>query len=100
MLAAYQRLTELRRSLPALTDPSFGHVSCTADEDSRLFTMRRGDVLMVVNFGDQPVEVAVGEGQDLVFRTPSLPSLADGRLHLPPHAGALLVARGRPRVTA
>ena len=25
---------ELRRSLPALTDPSFGSVSCTADEDT------------------------------------------------------------------
>ncbi len=52
VLAAYQRLVELRRSLPALTDPSFGSTSCTADEDPRVFTMRRGDVLVVVNFGD------------------------------------------------
>jgi maltooligosyltrehalose trehalohydrolase len=93
VLAAYQRLTELRRSLPALTDPSFGNVSCTADEESRLFTMRRGDVLMAVNFGDRPVELAVGEDHELVFRTPSLPSLSDGQLHLPAHAGALLVTR-------
>ena len=90
VLAAYQRLTELRRSLPALTDPSFGNVSCTVDEDVRLFTMRRGDVLMAVNFGDQPVELPVDAGLDLVFRTPSLPVLAEGVLQLPPHAGALL----------
>ena len=91
VLAAYQRLTDLRRSLPALTDPSFGSISCTADEDSRLFTMRRGDVLVAVNFGDEPASLAVDDEPALVFRTPSLPRLADGQLHLPAHAGALLV---------
>ncbi len=98
VLEAYRRLTELRRSLPALTDPSFGAVSCTVDEDSRLFTMRRGvgaqECLMVVNFGDQPAEVAVEADLGLVFRTPSLPTLADGLLQLPAHAGALLARAG------
>ncbi len=92
VLAAYQRLTELRRSLPALTDPSFGAVSCTADEESRVFTMQRGNLLMVVNFSDTAADLPVPAGHDLIFRTPTLPSLADGRLHLPPHAGALLAA--------
>ena len=52
--------------------------------------MRRGEVLVVVNFGDQPAEVPVDEDLHLVFRTPSQPTLADGVLHLPAHAGALL----------
>ena len=90
VLAAYQRIIELRRSLPALTDPSFGSTSCTADEEARVFTMRRGDVLIAVNFGEEPAEVSVDEDLDLVFRTPSHPTLADGLLHLPAHAGALL----------
>ncbi|MCW2827768.1 MAG: maltooligosyl trehalose hydrolase [Marmoricola sp.] len=90
VLAAYQRLADLRRSLPALTDPAFGSVSCTADEESRLFTMKRGNVLMAVNFGDQPAELGVEDGLELVFRTPSLPELSGARLKLPPHAGALL----------
>jgi maltooligosyltrehalose trehalohydrolase len=90
VLAAYQRLADLRRSLPALTDPAFGSVSCTADEESRLFTMKRGNVLMAVNFGDQPAELNVEDRLELVFRTPSLPELAGARLKLPPHAGALL----------
>ena len=79
VLAAYQRIIELRRSLPALTDPSFGSISCTADEEARVFTMRRGDVLIAVNFGEEPAEVSVDEDLDLVFRTPSHPTLADGR---------------------
>jgi maltooligosyltrehalose trehalohydrolase len=94
VLAAYQRLAELRRSLPALTDPSFGVISCTADEDTGVFTMRRGagggQSLMAVNFGDQPVELPVDEGLDLVFRTPSVPVLDGHLLRLPAHGGALL----------
>ncbi len=94
VLAAYQRLAELRRTLPALTDPAFGSVSCTADEEARVFTMRRGpeggQVLMAVNFGDEAAELEVDEDLELVFRTPSLPGLSSGTLHLPPHAGALL----------
>ena len=90
VLAAYQRLAELRRSLPALTDPSFGSTTCTADEDSRVFTMRRGDVLVVVNFGDQPAQLSVDADLHLVFRTPSRPTLTSGLLHLPAHAGAVL----------
>ena len=90
VLAAYQRLGELRRSLPDLTNPAFGAVSCTVDEAARVFTMRRGDVLLAVNFGTSQSEIEVGEGLDLVFRTPNRPHLADGVLTLPPHAGALL----------
>ena len=90
VLAAYHRLGELRRSLPSLADPTFGSVSCTVDEAARVFTMRRGEVLLAVNFGDYPAEVPVESGLDLVFRTPSRPSLSDGVLSLPPHAGALL----------
>jgi hypothetical protein len=52
--------------------------------------MRRGDVLVAVNFGKEPAEVSVDADLELVFRTPSQPTLADGRLHLPAHAGALL----------
>ena len=91
VLAAYERLGELRRSLPDLTNPAFGAVSCTVDEAARVFTMRRGGVLLAVNFGTSQSEIEVGEGLDLVFRTPSRPHLADGVLTLAPHAGALLI---------
>ena len=95
VLAAYQRLIELRRSLPALTDPSFASVSCTADERRRVFTLRRGSLLVVVNFGDEPAELLIAGDHDLLFRTPSGPTFADGRIQLPPHSGALLDGAGR-----
>lgn len=90
VLAAYQRLIELRRSLPDLTDPRFGSVSCTVDEARRVFTMRRGDLLMVVNFGHAPAELIVHGELEVLFRTPGRPTLGDGRVDLPPHTGALL----------
>ena len=51
--------------------------------------MTRGDLLVVVNFGDEPATVEVGH-RDLVFETESGVDLDGGELTLPPHAGALL----------
>ena len=90
LLALYRRLGELRRSEPVLTDPAFTATTATADEDTRLFTMRRGDLLLAVNFGDQPAYVAVDEASDLLVGTGDDVDCADGRLALPPHAGALV----------
>jgi maltooligosyltrehalose trehalohydrolase len=88
ILAAYRRLAGLRRSLPQLTDPAFERTSCTVDEGTRLFTMRRGDLEVVVNFGDAPARVAVS-GSVLHFGTGPGVGL-DDVLSLPPHAGALV----------
>ncbi len=87
VLECYRRLAGLRRTIPALTDPSFASTSCTVD--GRVFTMQRGDVLMVVNFGDGPASLPAGS-RAVVFETPSGVSLTYGSLSLPPHAGALL----------
>jgi maltooligosyltrehalose trehalohydrolase len=93
LLECYRRLAGLRRTVPALTDPAFSSVSCTVDE--RVFTMRRGDVLLVVNAGDSPASVDLARWSSLsrpsvIFETPSGVTLTDGALSLPPHAGALL----------
>lgn len=87
VLDCYRRLTTLRRALPQLTDPSFGSVSCSVE--GRLFTMRRDDLLVVVNTGETPASVAVDAGE-VLFQTPSGVVLDDGTLEVPPHAGALL----------
>jgi len=94
MLDVYRRLAALRRELPELTDPAFARTTCTADEATRLFTMRRsgnrGAVVVVVNFGAAPVTTEVADGSVLRFETESGVDLAGTTLTLPPHAGALL----------
>jgi len=90
MLEVYRRLAALRRRLPALTDPAFGRNRCVVDEDTRLFLLRRGDAVVVVNFGPDPVTTTVGEGLVLLFETESGVDLTGADVTLPGHAGALL----------
>lgn len=88
LLDVYRRLAALRRDHAELTDPSFLAVSCTADEETRLFTMRRGGLLIAANLGDAPLEVeATGT---LLFETGGGATLGGGTLHLPPHVGAVV----------
>jgi maltooligosyltrehalose trehalohydrolase len=87
LLDRYRRLTALRRSEPDLTDPDFRSTTCTADEETRLFTMRRGGLMIAVNFGDQPARVPAGE---VLFATGDDVTTYDGQVHLPAHAGALV----------
>jgi maltooligosyltrehalose trehalohydrolase len=88
VLDVYRRLAELRRSLPELTDPSFGSLSATADEATRVFTLRRAGLLIAVNFGSSPAVVPVAG--DLLFTTPTAATLCTDGLRLPAHAGAVV----------
>ncbi len=87
VLDCYRRLGRLRRELPQLTDPSFSSVECSVE--GRLLTMRRGDLLVVVNTGDDAVTLETGE-REILFETPSGVSLEAGLLSVPAHAGTLL----------
>ncbi|RYB95128.1 malto-oligosyltrehalose trehalohydrolase [Nocardioides oleivorans] len=87
VLDCYRRLARLRRDLEQLTDPDFATVSCSVD--GRLFTMRRGDLVVLVNAGETEVSVDV-DAHEVLFETPSGVELDDGLLTIPPHAGALL----------
>lgn len=89
VLTSYRALAALRRSEPALTDPRFAGVRCTADETTRVFTMTRGDLLVVLNVGPEAQTIEV-EQDRVLFETPTGVDLAGGTLTLPPHTGALL----------
>ena len=103
MLDVYRRLAALRRERPELTDPSFAHNACLVDEDARLFEMWRGDVHVVVNFGDAEAVIELDEPGELLFETESGVDLA-GTTLTPAHAGAVslpdfsLRALSQPRV--
>jgi maltooligosyltrehalose trehalohydrolase len=96
LLAAYRRLAELRRAHPDLTDPAFASTSCTVDEECRLFRMRRGGLLVVVNFGDGPVSVPVGPDAGLLFVSGDDVAVDQDALQLPAHAGALVAGAAAP----
>ena len=92
ILECYRRLVELRRAHPVLTDPSFATTSCQVDEQARLFSMRRGDLQVVVNVGAEEVTARVGE-RPVLFASPSGVEVTDGAVTVPAHAGALLGPR-------
>jgi len=96
MLAVYRELARLRRAHSDLTDPSFASTTCHADEAARFFTMRRGSLLVLVNFGDEPMAAEVGE-VELLFETESGVELDGTVLRLPAHAGALVRPATRAR---
>ncbi|MFN8194102.1 MAG: malto-oligosyltrehalose synthase [Nocardioidaceae bacterium] len=94
VLDAYRRLVRLRRSLPAVTDPDLRTVACTADEERRVFTLRRGRVLVAVNVGDAEASLDLdggAAGSDVAFTTPTAARVEGGRLVLPAHAGAVVL---------
>ena len=57
MLEWYQRLLRLRTSVPALRDTPLGESSVAVEDDTSLWFVRRGDVLVVANFSEEPREV-------------------------------------------
>lgn len=89
MLSVYRELAALRRAEPALTDPAFGAVSCRVDEDARFFSMTRGDLQVLINFGDEVVVVESAH-EDVLFATPSGVEQDASTLTLPPHAGVVI----------
>jgi maltooligosyltrehalose trehalohydrolase len=90
MLDVYRRLAALRRERPELTDPSFGHNACLVDEESQLFEMWRGDVHIIVNFGDDAAVIELDEPGEVLFETPAGVVLDGTTLTVPAHAGAVI----------
>jgi maltooligosyltrehalose trehalohydrolase len=88
LLDVYRHLAALRRSLPELTDPAFSSLTAYANEETRVFTMRRGDLLLAVNFGTEPTTLP--ESGALLFTTPTAASVGADGLTVPAHAGALI----------
>ncbi len=63
LLAFYQALAVLRRSIPAFTDPRFAHVEVTFDDRERWLSLRRRDTEILLNLGDEPRRVSTPGGR-------------------------------------
>ncbi|WP_299056088.1 malto-oligosyltrehalose trehalohydrolase [uncultured Nocardioides sp.] len=99
VLDAYRRLAELRRTVPALTDPDLGAVRATADDEARVLTLRRGDVLVVLNLGEASYDHALDGPAEVLLTTPTAVSEETDRIKLPAGSGALVRFR-RPQSRA
>ncbi len=95
LLGVYRELAALRRSLPDLTDPDLRRTGALVDEDARWVRLGRGGTLLVANLGGAEASVPLPEGgaYAVEWRTPAGAEVRDGRVVLPPHAGAVLVPR-------
>ncbi len=106
-----RRLITIRRSYPDFTDPRFEEGRALSNDEAGWLLLERGDMVMVVNFGDHPTEVNVGRtvdpviiiGQvevagDVVKLGPSSATAADAtqyRVFAPPRRPAAAEPRAR-----
>ena len=90
LLSLYQRLGELRRTVPDLTDPSFDHNSVEFDDDEGWFVLRRGATTIVVNFADYPLSLPIGG--TLLLGTADSVGASSSAVVLPRHSAAILAA--------
>ena len=79
----YRALLELRRELPRKP------AEVRFDEDGGWVAMARGNIEVLGNFGTRTAEVQVG-ATGVVLATDEAANLDDGRLRLPPLAGAVV----------
>jgi len=91
LLDVHRDLIALRRELPELSDPAMTGTHCAYDDVQRWFVMRRGGVVVAVNFGSEEVSIELSGRHQLRWASPSGARVADGGVVLPPHAGAVLL---------
>jgi len=95
ILDLYTRLIALRRELPDLTDPDFTAVFAEADEDRRLFRLRRGNTHILVNFSERASRMPVPPHAEIVLATASGVALAGEEVALPSRSAVVLTVAER-----
>lgn len=94
MLRLYRELIALRATLADLTDPSFGRLEATADEQERWFRLTRGGVEILVNFSDAARALPVPVDHVVLLATDSAPTSHAGVIRLPARSAVVITAGG------
>ena len=90
MLEWTRSLIALRRGSISLNDGDPGHVDVEYDEAKRWLLMKRGCVLVVLNLGEDEVQLDNPEGFPLRLASRPEVTIADGKVSLPPDSFAVL----------
>jgi maltooligosyltrehalose trehalohydrolase len=85
LLALTTQLLEIRRTYPEFTDPRFDQGRALSDDQEGWLLLERGDMIMVVNFGDQPTEVWVGRELEVLLILGEV-EIRDETVHLGRHS--------------
>lgn len=95
LLALYRALARLRRERPELTDPAFSSLGGDAAEaeGGRVYRLRRGDLLVLVNLS--AVDARFEGAGEILLATDAATAVVDGSLVLPPDSAAVVVATER-----
>jgi maltooligosyltrehalose trehalohydrolase len=88
ILEWHQKLIELRRSTPALSDCRRDKVETTFDEAAQWLRIQRGPVSVVVNLGEPHVTFI--DAADLLLQSDASITLVNGRLQLPRDSVAIV----------
>lgn len=90
MLKWYRQLIDLRRRSASLNDGDMRHVTVKFDEKEHWLTMDRGQVRVLCNLGDKPVELENPESLPLILASDGDISVKDKMVVLPPDSVAIL----------
>ncbi len=93
----YRDLIALRRSRPALSDGRRDRVEVTVDEESRTIVMRRGDVVVCCNLGEEERSITPGApSARIVMASRDGAAVGEGAVRLPGRSAVILeVGEGR-----
>ena len=87
LLDLYRTLAVVRRTVPELTDPRLELLTATYDDDDRWFRLDRGDVSIVVNLADEPLDIPVE--CEVLFVTKDT-AVGGGVVTIPPVAAVIV----------
>jgi maltooligosyltrehalose trehalohydrolase len=90
MLEWFRQLIRLRRDSPSLNDGDMDHVKVHFDESKRWLTMDRGQIRMMCNLGDAPVELENPGQYPLLLASQGGIEIKGEMVLLPPDSLAIL----------
>ena len=96
LLALHTRLLEIRRSIPAFTDPRFESGQTSFSDEDGWLVLQRDDVAVVVNFSSTPSEVTLEHEPTSVLEVGSV-AIDGGAVRLGP-TSALVARLTVPRI--
>lgn len=90
MLEWFRQLIRLRHQTPCLNDGDLNHLKVSFDEEKRWLTMDRGQIRVLCNLGEEPVELESRSGYSLSLVSRDDIGIANDKVLLPPDSIAIL----------